>query len=92
MLEADTTQPVPSTSELIRFWKETDFSVSTRSYPTTLEYVKALQQRYENGRVLFASFEVAAEKLFDWYVCRNVVRGFLLFNKFWHTPTHGQVL
>jgi hypothetical protein len=92
MLEADTTQPVPSTSELIRFWKETDFSVSTRSYPTTLEYVKALQQRYENGRVLFASFEVAAEKLFDWYVSRNDLRGLLFFHKFWHTPTPGQVL
>jgi hypothetical protein len=92
MLEADTTQPVPSTSELIRFWKETDFSVSPRSYPTTLEYVKALQQRYENGRVLFASFEVAAEKLFDWYVSRNDLRGLLFFHKFWHTPTPGQVL
>ena len=91
-MEAEVTRSVPLTTELVRFWKETDFLVSTRSYPATLEYVKALQQRYDNGRVVFASFQVAADKLFDWYVSRNDLQGLLFFHKFWHTPTPAKVL
>lgn len=92
MLEADTTQPVPSTSELIQFWKEADFSLSTRSFPFTLEYVRALQQRYDNGRVFFASFQGMAHRVFDWYVSRNDLQGLLFFHKFWHTPTPAKIL
>jgi hypothetical protein len=92
MLKPDFAQPVPSTTELIQFWKEADFSLSTRSYPFTLEYVQALRQRYDNGRVLFASFQGTAHRVFDWYVSRNDLQGLLFFHKFWHTPAPSQVL
>ena len=92
MLEADNTQPVPLTTELIQFWKEADFSISTRSFPFTLEYIQALQRRYENGHVFFASFQGAAHRVFDWYVARNDLQGLLFFHKFWHTPTPARVL
>ena len=92
MLEPDVTQPVPSTTELIQFWKEADFPLSTASYPFTLEYVEALRRRYENGRVLFASFQTTAHRVFDWYVSRNDLQGLLFFHKFWHTPAPSQAL
>jgi len=92
MLEPDFTQPIPSTAELIQFWKEADFSVSTRSFPCTLESVQELQRRYENGRVIFASFQSAAHRVFDWYASRNKLQELLFFHKFWHTPTPARIL
>ena len=92
MLEPDFTQPVPSTAELIQFWKEADFSVSMRSFPFTLKYVQELQRRYANGRVVFASFQSAVHKVFDWYASRNRPGELLFFQNFWHTPTPARIL
>jgi hypothetical protein len=92
MLESDSTKPVPSTAELTQFWKEVNFPLSARVYPSVQRYVEALRERYSNGRVLFASFQCPNHPVFDWYLSRNDPQNLLFFHRFWHMPTPSSIL
>lgn len=92
MLEPDFTEPVPTVAAQVRAWRDADFPLNTRTYPSLEKFVEALRPRYANGAVLSASFRWPGEPTFDWYLSRNRAEELLFFHKFWHAPTPAAAL
>lgn len=81
------TSTIPTFQQRDAMWRSLDFPSHTGSYPRTDEYVAALRERFSNGSVLFHSFSIPVDPVFDWYFERNRLHECNFFERFWRTPT-----
>ena len=81
MLEVEYRIKPPSKEDIEQMWKEMNYFYKPEEKDSLLSVIEIFKKNY-GGKILFRSFLVSENTIFDWYTARNALDEIDFFEKF----------